>query len=292
MKKFPIKLFIFICIIVLSTLFAYSLFRLHTKLHVHASEDTAQSPLLSLAKTEYVRTRDGQKVAYWYFPVKNPKAVIIIVHGFSNPGGKVHMLKHAEYLREAGYSTALLDLRSFGESPGKKVSLGVNEWKDVEAVYDRMKSLKENKEKKIGFLGFSMGAATVLTTAGYTGKGDFVIASVPFSDFNSLLHYQTQKAGLPPAIFYPFLKLSAYVELGLHHDTFTPLHNNHAIKVPVFFISATKDQEVNPHDAKFLYEKANTPKEFWEADSPHDVYGTYPEVFRKKVLAFLEKHAH
>ena len=84
------KLFLFLSILSLIplTLFFYSLHFLHQQLNFHATEDTTTSPLAQTVQTQYLIKSDGRRLAYWYFPVKNPKAVVILIHGYSNPGGR------------------------------------------------------------------------------------------------------------------------------------------------------------------------------------------------------------
>ena len=285
--KLVVYIGIFLLLVSL-TLFLYTWYRLHIKLNLHAQSSKTNLPTGWVAESKYITNTDGQKIAYWYFPVKSPKAVVILVHGYDNPGGKSQMLIHTKYLSDAGYSTALLDLRSYGESDGNKMTLGVNEWKDVEAVYDKLRAFPENQDKKIGYLGLSMGAATAIMTSGETGKGDFVIASVPYANFNSMFHSQIKAAGLPPVIFYPFMKIAAFLEFEKNYEQFTPSEVIKKIDVPILLISAKQDEELNSQDAIDLYGMANEPKELWETDSGHDVFDTRPEEFKQKILRFLQ----
>lgn len=287
--KLLVSLGLLILLIAIS-LFFYSWYRLHIKLNLHAENSKIKLPIGWKAETQFVTNSDTQKIAYWYFPVPSPKAVILLIHGYDNPGGKPQMLGHAQYLHENGYSTVLIDLRGYGESDGNKMTLAVNEWKDVEAVYDHTKSLPENVDKKIGFFGVSMGAATALITAGQTGKGDFVIASVPWMNFFSLFYAQIKAVSLPPTILYPFMILAAPLELGKNYQQFMPYSAIEKIQVPVFLISAAHDEELDSRDPKALYDLANSPKEYWVADSRHDIFHEHPEEFKQKILSFLQKY--
>lgn len=282
-----IKIFIVLLLVVLG-IFAYTfnLFSKSVYTHVPSSNET---PSADLDTTLNYVTSDNLKIAYWYFPVENSKAVVILVHGYNNPGGKRQMLNQSEYLRKAGYSTALLDLRSFGDSEGDKVTFGVNEYKDVEAVYNYISQLQENKGKKIGFLGISMGAATSLVTAGQTQKGDFVIASVPFYSVNSMLKAQVIKRGLPSNLILPFSKLCAFVTFGFNYNKYSPQGVTDNIKVPVLLFLATNDQEIVMNDSKKLINEISGKVDYWEVDSSHDIYGEQPQEFEKRVLEFLEK---
>jgi dipeptidyl aminopeptidase/acylaminoacyl peptidase len=277
-------------LVVILALFLYSWYILHIKVNLHSENSTINLPTGWVAKTQFVTNSDTQKIAFWYFPVERSKAVVILVHGYSIPGGKPQMIGHAQYLHDAGYSTVLVDLRSFGESEGDKITLGMNEWKDLEAVFDHIQSLPENKEQKIGFLGISMGAATSLVTAGETNKGDFVIASVPYADFTSLFRSQIAAVGFSPTIFYPFMKGAARIELGENYEHFTPSRLIKNIQVPVLLISAKEDEVLNSEDARTLYDLANAPKEYWEVDSHHDIFYEHPQEFKQKVLEFLQTY--
>lgn len=269
-------------------MFFYAWGRLKEQLILHADEADYTFPEGLSAQTQYIHNIDVQKLAYWYFPVKNPKAVVILVHGYKNPGGKSLMLSHAKYLHDAGYSTAILDLRSHGESEGEKISLGVEEWKDVVTMYDLMHSLPENQRKKIGYLGISMGAVSALNAQGLTQKGDFVIASVPFANVDSLLQYQIKMAGFNPNLFFPFMKLAAYVELGVDYEKYTPTSTAKNINAPVLIMAATDDGTVNFEDARLVYDQINTPKESIIFKTGHDVFYHDPEGFKKAVLDYLE----
>lgn len=151
-----------------------------------------------------------------------------------------------------------------------------------------MKSLPENKNKKIGFFSGSMGAATSIVTAGKSGKGDFVIATVPYANFKTLFAQQLSNEKLPRFLL-PFLRIAAVFEFGLRYNTFTPSNYISKINKPIFLMAAKYDEVVNVHDARYLFDLANEPKYFWEADTRHRVFDENPEEFKKQVLNFLDK---
>ncbi|HYD35819.1 MAG TPA: alpha/beta fold hydrolase [Vitreimonas sp.] len=286
------KILLFLILLFLTGIviaFLYVWYRLHTQLNFHAEASEYTFPDGLTAETQFVTNANGQQIAYWSFPVKNPKAVVILVHGYSNPGGKTSMLGHVPYLRKAGYSTVLVDMRSFGESEGEKIYMGVKEWQDLEAVYDHLSSLSENKDKKIGYLGISMGATTSLVTVGKTQKGDFIIASVPYKNLQSLFAFRIDKEGFPASIFTPFMTTAGYLEFGRSYPGNTPMAVVGNIKVPVLLFSAEKDQTVDHEDASDIYRALETTKEYQEFPTGHDIFWHDPEGFQKAVLEFLAK---
>jgi len=267
-------------------IFFYIWYRLRKSLRV-ASDPSKDTPSKYHLKyeTRSFKTADGISLSGWYIPAKNPKAVVICIHGYVDT--KATILDHAVYLHDGGYTTFFIDLRS--DHPKTKYTLGVQEWKDIEAAYEYMKSLPENKNKKIGFFSGSMGAATVLVATGKTNKGDFVIASVPYANFKRLFAHQLRAEKLPP-FFLPFLRLAALLELGLHHDKHIPSKYIGKITKPVLLMAATHDKMVNKQDAKHLFDLANDPKHFWQADTGHVIFKEKPEEFKKQVLGFLDRY--
>lgn len=284
-------------IIILSILFIlgvfiYTWYEFHSALRLHAF---LKKPILNkglkLIK-KILTTPDGIKISSWYIPVKNPKAVLILVHGYGEINAdKTRMLAHADYLKKAGYSTLLIDLRSFGESEGSKMTLGVKEWRDIEAAYDYLKSLPENKNKKIGFFGTSMGGVASIITKGITGKGDFIIALTPYGSFKSLFSFQLKQKGYYTPLFLPFLRLAGLLEFGLNYEKYAPINLIKRINVPIFIAGARYDQMVPLNDAKILFDNANNPKEFWQSPTDHyEIFRDNPAAFQEKILNFLSKH--
>jgi esterase/lipase len=263
--------FVLVAIILI---FLFSWYRLRIALHKKnvPADDKPENYNVS-----YQTTNFG-----WYVPVKNAKAVAIVVHGYRD--AKSDVICHVAYLQKAGYSTFYIDLRS--DRDNHKSMLGITEYKDVEAAYDYMQSLPENKDIKIGFFGGSMGAVSSIIAAGKTGKGAFVIASVPYATFKRLFIKQLQVAHLPQWLL-PFIRLAALFELGFDYEKLEPARLIAKITKPVFLISAVNDEAVNTHDAKYLYDRANEPKTFWRAESRHDIFAEHPKEYERRILQFL-----
>mgnify|MGYP001583297435 CR=1 FL=1 len=285
------KYLILICLIliILTLCFLYTWWKFRQAIYIHADLNQKLIDNYPLDKKSVsFKTSDGEIISAWYMPVINSKAVIILIHGLTDKnGGKALMLPHADYLTKNGYSVLLLDLRSTGESSGSKVYLGTKEWQDAEASFNFLKTLPENKDKKIGFFGISMGAATAIITAGKIQQGDFVIASVPYASFDKLFSFQLAKEHLFVPLFLPLIKFSAAIELGNQYSDFDPEKLISKIKKPILIFAAKNDGDVDYKDAGYLYSLANEPKIIWLADTSHDIHQEKPEEFSKHVLDFL-----
>jgi len=80
--------------------------------------------------------------------------------------------------------------------------------------------------------------------------------------------------------------------LGLSFEKSSPIKLIEKINVPIFIAGAKYDNVVPKYDAMLLFNKANNPKEYWEAPTNHDnIFRENPKIFKKKVLGFLSKYA-
>lgn len=233
------------------------------------------------------QTPDGLTLSGWYIPTEKPQAVVILIHG-RHKKGKSLMLSHALYLYENNYSTFLFDMRGYGDSEGKICGFGESEWQDAVSAYDYIKSLPENKTIKVGFFGISLGGVVAILASGKAKVGDFIIASVPFASHASLFAKQIEKSPFFPKFFFGFsLQCAALFHFGLGYFIDAQKHVGQTA-VPLFLIGATQDEEVNAKDAWKLFEKAQKPKEYWEAKTKHDVFLEAKGEFQSRILRFLQ----
>ena len=276
-------------LVVFLSLFIFVWVQFRKSIYIHSTPDQNLIKKYSISKKEvFLHSKNNHKISGWHISISKPKGMVILVHGYStHKGGKSQMLGHAEYLKKAGFATFLVDLRSFGESDGGKVSFGLKEWEDLEVVYDYLRGLSEYKSIKIGYLGISMGASTAINVVGKTGKGDFVIASVPFADIDSIFVKDVLKRGYPVWLFQPFVKLATRLEYGKEYKSNFSINLISKVVVPILVIRSKKDDMVGDSDAIDLFKRANEPKFLWEADTGHDVFNDAPNEFKKRVLDFL-----
>lgn len=63
-------------------------------------------------------TRDGLSQVRREWPVANPKAIVLLVHGLNEHSGRYEHM--AQYLNDAGYGVVAFDHRGHGQSGGKR----------------------------------------------------------------------------------------------------------------------------------------------------------------------------
>lgn len=129
-----------------------------------------------------VRGPIGLDLPGWYIPGSSRKPVILVLTG--SGGNKYGTISRqtALALHEKGYNVFLFDTRGQGESRGIK-TYGIGEAADVVRVVDHLASAFPGK--KIGAVGFSLGAASVLRAAGMDERLAAVAAYASYSDLDA-----------------------------------------------------------------------------------------------------------
>ena len=110
------------------------------------------------------KTNDGLNLfeQSWQ-PVKQPKAVVVIIHGYAEHSGRYAHV--ADYLVNHGYAVETFDLRSHGKSDGKKTFVRLFDafLSDVDVFLKRVQ--KRHQGKNIFMLGHSMGGTIAVLFA-------------------------------------------------------------------------------------------------------------------------------
>jgi uncharacterized protein len=107
-------------------------------------------------------TADGLTLRGWYAPSRNG-AAIVLVHG--SGGNRTGPRKQARLLAEHGYGVLLYDARGRGESDGDPNGLNWTWQPDVDGAVRFLHSRPEVRDDRIGALGLSAGAETVIEAA-------------------------------------------------------------------------------------------------------------------------------
>jgi pimeloyl-ACP methyl ester carboxylesterase len=107
-------------------------------------------------------TGDGLTIRGWYAPSRNG-AAIVLVHG--SGGSRLGPRKNAELLARHGYGVLLYDSRGRGESDGDPNGFDWTWQPDVDAAIDYLKSRPDVREGRIGGVGLSAGAETLIESA-------------------------------------------------------------------------------------------------------------------------------
>lgn len=219
--------------------------------------------------TGILLTVDRQQIHYDHYKNGFDK-VVIVVHGFFNSKDAV-LLKELSVELSADYDVLIFDFRGHGKSSGL-FYWTTQEYRDLEAVLEYAKG----QYRKIGVIGFSLGAATSLITAARSRDMDSLVSVSAPVDFLK--------------IEYCFWRLDPYRDIyyniagegrigkGIRPGPFwekkeRPIDIAGKIKIPVFYIHGQSDWLIKPWHSQELYKNTQSPKKLAIIENgPHAEY--------------------
>lgn len=114
------------------------------------------------------------------FKVEKPKGLVFFLHG--NMGALDSWGNQAEFYNAIGYDFFILDYRGYGKSDGK-IENEAQFNKDIDAVYESLKT--KYKEKDISIIGYSIGSGPATILASKNNPKRLVLQS-PYFNFAEL----------------------------------------------------------------------------------------------------------
>lgn len=204
--------------------------------------------------------RDGLRLSGWFLPADaSPGPAIILVHGW--PGNRlgeaadtimanlsgalpVDLLRFAHSLHGAGYNVLMFDLRNHGQSAdGAAVTFGLQESNDLLGAIDHLKRRGDVDERRLGVVGFSMGANTLLYALPHT---DSIRAAVAVQPTSPKLFSKRYAADLLGAVGTPVLVLASTLYSAFTHLSLEAIEPVIAAAgagdTPVFYVQGKGDR--------------------------------------------------
>ena len=168
------------------------------------------------------RTADGLTLRGWYCPTVRHRRLIVLVHGMG--GSRDEMARIGHDLHEEGYDVLLFDLRGHGLSDRSRLYMGGRERVDLRAVLD-WANHQGYPSDRVGWLGYSMGASTLLMEAAQNNKIRAAVLDSPFSNLPELLDSQLTRHSHLPKWFNPGILAAARLAFGVRTDNLVPLRS-------------------------------------------------------------------
>ena len=202
-------------------------------------------------------SRDDPRVtiaASWYpAPTGLDSPTVILSHGFTGCRFGPGDLLAAGMLHKHGIAVLMIDLRNHGDST--KVDMrfagGVVEYRDVLGAWDWLRALGV-PERRIGLLGFSLGAATTMIAMGQEPRIAAIWADSSYGDIGTAMRDELTRNGYPTILEPGGVmagKVIGRVDLESHSplETTTLLHGR-----PIFLTHGLLDQRINVQSAYVL----------------------------------------
>ncbi|MCQ2428309.1 MAG: lysophospholipase [Clostridia bacterium] len=143
-----------------------------------------------------LETADGEKVRCYEVGSDEPQAVVVFATGIEQPS-VTYFFPQARIMHDENVASFLLEVRSHGESTGKKLGLGYTEVEDVRAVFEYIASVESYTDVPVILMGVSMGGAVVLNSFGEIPEADGVLAMSPYASFEFELDLMMERYHVP-----------------------------------------------------------------------------------------------
>ncbi len=138
-------------------------------------------------------------IAAWWEPVASIDApTVVLVHGHNGCRRNGQYLLAAGMLQRHGIAVLLIDLRNHGDSTVEdgRFAGGNDEYLDVLGAFDWLRA-QGVPAARIGFLGFSLGAATVMIAVGEEPQAAAVWADSSFAEIREAIRDELSRNGYP-----------------------------------------------------------------------------------------------
>lgn len=195
------------------------------------------------AQTVRTTSNDGLWLAGRYYENPGSHRWVILIHGYH--GTSANMVGYAQRYYDAGFQVLTPDLRACGASEGGYLGMGWLDRKDmlnwIECV------LQWDPQAQIVLHGFSMGAATVMMTAGEPTP-DAVCAFVEDCGYTSVWEIfaaeMWARLYLPPFPLLYTANAVAHVRAGYDFHEASALEQVAKCEKPMLFIHGNQDELV------------------------------------------------
>ncbi|MDR3635507.1 MAG: alpha/beta fold hydrolase [Isosphaeraceae bacterium] len=168
------------------------------------------------------RTADGLTLRGWYYPTSERRHLIVLVHGMG--GSWPEMAGLGRDLVRRTYDVLLFDLRGHGQSDPSRLSMGRRERVDIRAVQTWAYE-QGYTANRIGWLGQSMGASTLLMEAARNPDIQVAVLDSPYGNLPELLRTELPKHSHLPSWFNPGIQMAAHFAYGVRTDDIMPIRD-------------------------------------------------------------------
>ena len=235
-------------------------------------------------------TEDGLTLRGWYVPAPEHRRLIVCVHGMQEDWQELAGV--GRDLNRIGYDVLLFDLRGHGRSDPARLSMGRFERADLRAVLAWARSAGFPPDR-VGWIGWSMGASTILLEGLRNQAITAAVLDSPFGDLPELLDSElTAHSGLPSA-FNPGILLAAHRVYGVRTDDLVPVRlANGWDDRPVLLIHGEADTIVPVSQGRALARALGPPCRLVTLPGVEHVraYRTNPASYVATIDRFYRRH--
>src|SRR5436190_14291793 len=232
-------------------------------------------------------SQSGSVIHGWLSRAPSARGSVLLLPGVR--ANRLSMVQRAECLREAGYSTLLIDFQATGESAGEAITFGWRERFDVLAAVQYLKT--RIPDRPVGVIGVSLGgAATLLATPPLHIDAAVLEAVYPSID-RAIMNRLEMRVGPLGRVAAPMLLLQLQPRLGVPPSAVKPVDHIAELGCPLLIVAGSDDRHTTVGDTQILFAAAREPKDLWliQGAAHVDFLDFAGDVYRQRILAFLAR---
>lgn len=201
-----------------------------------------------------VTTADGLTLRGFYYPTEQRRHLIVLLHGLRASWYEVAGVGHD--LHQRGYDVLVFDFRGHGKSGKSRVTMGRRERGDVRAALAWAKREGFTPDR-IGWVGFSMGASTLLMEGADNPDIRAAVVDSPFGNLPEVLDEQLSEHSNLPRFFNPGILTAADLAFGVRTRDLVPIRSARKWSGrPLLLIHGEADSIVPVRQARLLARSA------------------------------------
>jgi uncharacterized protein len=277
------RLGIWLAVVCLST--AALLYALGWTLSRAEPAEIGPAPVSLDAESVTFSSQSGSMIHGWLSRAPASTGAVLLLPGVH--ANRRSLVARAELLRQAGYSTLLIDFQATGESTGDRITFGWLERLDVLAAVQYLKSRMPGQP--IGVIGTSLGGAAAVLAAPSLDVQAAVLEAV-YPSIDLAVGNRIEKAlGKRGRWLAPVLLSQLRPQLGVSAADLRPVDHIARLNCPILMIGGTVDRHTTLEDTQLLFAAAREPKELWLIpNAAHvDFLRFAGDEYRRRVTAFL-----
>ena len=251
-----------------------------------ARHPVGDPPAELFASAVTIRSPQGD-VAGWVARGAGSGAVLLL-HGVRSD--RRQMAERALFLNRLGYTVLLIDLRSHGESAGKRITFGAHEASSVRAALAYLRRALPGE--KIGVIGVSLGAASVVLARPGKTIDALVVESMYPTIEDAVENRLAARLGRPGAWLAPLLLQQIPLRTGVPVAALRPQDAMAQLACPVLVVGGALDVQTPTSETERIFAAAHEPKQLWIVDgAAHvDLHRFTPTEYERRIGVFLDSN--